>query len=64
MAYECKAKWEATRARYPFLNSTAEEREALFCRSSNAKPGDYAELTAGRGARLSQGRQHSTTWVA
>lgn len=64
MAYDCKARWEATSARYPFLISTPEERETLFCRSSNGTQGAYGELTAGRRARLAQGRQHSTMWVA
>jgi hypothetical protein len=64
MAYDCKSKWSATRARYPFLTSTPEERQALFGRSSNAGYDLYAKLTEGRRARLTQGRQHSTTSVA
>ncbi len=64
MAYDCKAKWAATQLRYPFLTSTPQERQALFGRSSNADDDIYAKLTEGRRARLTLGRQHSTTSVA
>jgi hypothetical protein len=64
MAYDCKAKWQATRKRYPFVRSQPEERRQLFGRSSNPDAAFQAELTADRLKRLPQGRQHSTTCAA
>jgi hypothetical protein len=53
MAYPCVEMWKATRDRYPFLQSTAAERQALFGRSSNCDANIYSELT---GADPSTGR--------
>lgn len=64
MAYYCKEKRRATRARYPFLNSTPEEQRALFGRSSNATHDLYANLTAGQRSRRSENRQNSTICAA
>jgi hypothetical protein len=64
MAYDCKAKWRATRERYPFVRSDLEQQERLFGRSSNPDAAFQAELTAGRLKRGSEGRQHSTTCAA
>ena len=64
MAYDCKAKRQITRERYPFLASTPEEQRALFGRSSNVAHDLHAELTAGLRARGSAGRQSSTTCAA
>jgi hypothetical protein len=64
MGYDCKAKRQATRERYPFLISTAEERRKLFGRSSNVAYDLYAELTSGPRARRCEDRQNSTTCAA
>jgi hypothetical protein len=64
MGYDCKAKWRATRERYPFLRSRPEEQVRLFGQSSNPDAAFQAELTAARLARLPEGRQHSTTCAA
>ena len=64
MAYDCKAKWRATRERYPFLRSTPQEQFELFGRSSNPQAAFQARLTAERLVRLREGRQQSTTCAA
>jgi hypothetical protein len=64
MGYDCKQKWSATRERYPFLRSSAEEQTALFGRSSNPDGAFQAEVAADRLARRPQGKQHSATCVA
>jgi hypothetical protein len=64
MAYDCKALFRATRARYPFENSTAEERRALYSRSSNLAENPHAELTSGHALKGSGPMQHSTTSAA
>jgi hypothetical protein len=64
MAYDCKAKWTATRERYPFVRSTPEERHALFGRSSTVDRDLHDELTAGQRERASGNRQSSTTYAA
>jgi hypothetical protein len=64
MAYDCKQMRRVTRARYPFEQSTPEERRALYARSSNAAHDPYAELMAGRLARRLDTKQYSTTRVA
>lgn len=64
MAYDCKGMWPNTRKRYPFEQSTPEERRALYGRSSNAAHDPYAELTSGRRIRRPAKMQHSTTCVA
>jgi hypothetical protein len=64
MAYDCKAKWTATRARYPFVRSTPTEQRALFGRSSNGDQDPYAELTAGHRTRVVEEKQHSTPCAA
>ena len=64
MAYDCKAQMEATRARYPFVRSTPEERRALFGLSSNGYD-LLAELSAGRWAgRRAETIEQSTTCAA
>lgn len=64
MGYDCKAKHQATRARYPFLNSTLAEQSVLFGRSSNGAHGFQPASTAERRERVFEGRQHSTTCAA
>lgn len=64
MAYDCKAKWSATRTRYPFIRSTLSEQRALFGRSSNVAHDPYSELTAGHRARRSDIIQNSATCAA
>jgi hypothetical protein len=64
MAYDCKAKWTATRERYPFVISTPEERQVMFGRSSTVARDLHAELTAGQRERKSDTRQNSTTYAA
>ena len=62
--YDCKANWDAIRARYPFIRSTKQERTALFGRSSTSERDLYADLTSGRRLRPSGETQHAMTWVA
>ena len=64
IAYDCRALRQKTRTRYPFMESTIEERRRLFARSSNVDSDPYEEITAGRRARCADGKQHSTTYAA
>jgi hypothetical protein len=57
MAYDYKAMWPVTRERYPFLQSTPEERLALFSRSSTVAPESDGELD--QSAVLRPGTEYS-----
>ena len=64
MAYDCKVQAEATRARYPFVQSTPAEQRAVFGLSSNGYD-LLAELSAGRrDGRRSETIEQSTTCAA
>ena len=63
MAYDCRRQRDTLRRRYPFAQSTPDVQQALFGASSNGIADAYAELTAGRQARLGE-RQQSTTCAA
>ncbi|MDE3177752.1 MAG: hypothetical protein KGM15_16750 [Pseudomonadota bacterium] len=64
MAYDCKAQWNATRARYPFVRSTPAEQAALYGLSSNGCD-LLAELSAGRRTgRRAEAMLQSTTCAA
>ena len=63
MAYECDRMRDSLRKRYPFAVSSPDLQRALFGRSSNVASDPYADLTAGREARLRE-RQQSTTCAA
>jgi hypothetical protein len=64
VAHDCKASYDVTRSRYPFMRSTAEEQRALYSRSSNSAEDPYEALTAGRRAKRPEPMQNSTTCAA
>lgn len=64
MAYDCKAMWRTTRARYPFVRSSATEELTLYGRSSNGSNDLHEEQLGGQDVHPAGSKHNSVTYAA